>query len=154
MIQLAGKRFWFWRVSPTIKKGTPDGKEIIIEGVKEKHFGIIAPKADTTYLPIIEQNGRKVSLRADQLTLVGKEKVSDRGRITLNLRGKKVKFERATADKTVISRDGVEKTIKGKRIWVKATIAEEVFDTYLPVILDKNAEKTSVKVREIQLLRS
>lgn len=154
MIQLSGRRFWFWRFSPSGKDFTPEGEEFIREGKKEKHYGVIAPEADTLYLPIIEENGEGGKVRADLLTLVDKQKQIPRIRVRLALAGKRVKFQRKAPDVTMMSNDGVEKLIEGKLFWVKGTISDEIFNVYVPVILDENSEKTRIKSTELELVRS
>lgn len=153
MIKLAGRRFWFWRYSPSGMDYTPEGKQIVVEGKKEKHYGVIAFEADRVSLPVIEEDGHKTMVPASDLSLVGKEKEARKGRLKLALAGKGVKFQRKAPDVTKMSKDGDERIIEGKLSWVNATISPEVFDVYLPVVLDENKEKNRVKSRELVLVR-
>lgn len=153
MIKLAGRRFWFWRFSPSQKDYTPEGEEFTREGTKEKHYGVTDFEADRVSLPVIEKDGSKTMVQASDLTLVEKEKEAAKGRLKFALVGNVVKFQRKGPDVTKMSKDGVERVIEGKLLWVTGTISPELFDVYVPVILDENKEKTRIKSREINLVR-
>lgn len=153
MIKLSGRRFWFWRTSPSGKDYDSEGKEFIREGEKEQHYGVTAFEADQVSLPVIEPDGSKTMIPATHLTLVDKEKQAPTGRLRLALAGKRVKWQVKAPDVTKMSEDGVEKVIEGKYVWVKGTISDQVFNVYLPVILDENKEKTRIKSLHLELVR-
>jgi len=136
---ITGRKGFHRRKRPD-RKRIEDGKEVVIRGVWDKFYAVVAPNADDVYIPVVEEKGDLTMFRFKDLTLEAK------ACRMIDLPGQKVSFMRHEPDIDITKPEDQDKTfLPGKVVKVFGRIGFDIRQVYIPIV-EESGDKVPIRI--------